>query len=235
MENQTGQGLPDGKMTGKINILVADDQPIFRKGLKDTIAATGLADRIYEAGNGKEAIDIVQQKKVDLIFMDFIMPEVDGYDASKTILSHDPKIKIIALTEYDETPVILNFFAIGAAGFLTKAIDGGEIKTAILNVMKGNYYYQSKFDKDISSWLSGGLASRLPFIDFSNRDVQLMIQLSKGKTSVEIARHLKLRYKSVETFRHRLLNKTKVKNSAELVDYIYRNGIMDPSRMRKSA
>jgi len=235
MENQTGQGLPDGKMTGKINILVADDQPIFRKGLKDTIAATGLADRIYEAGNGKEAIEIVQQKKVDLIFMDFIMPEVDGYDASKTILSHDPKIKIIVLTQYDEIPVILNFFAIGAVGFLTKAIDGDEIKPAILNVMKGNYYYHSKFDKDISLWLSGGLASRLPFIDFSNRDVQLMIQLSKGKTSIEIARLLKLRYKSVETFRHRLLNKTKVKNSAELVDYIYRNGIMDPSRMRKSA
>jgi DNA-binding NarL/FixJ family response regulator len=235
MENQTGRGFPDETTGGKINILVAEDYPLFRKGLKDSITATGLVDRIYEAGNGKEAIDIVQQKKVDLIFMDFIMPEVDGYHASKIILSHYPKIKIIALTEYDEIPVVLNFFAIGAVGFLTKAIDKGEIKTAILNIMKGNYNYKSKFDEDISLWLSGGLASRLPFIDFSHRDLQLMIQLSKGKTSVEIARHLKLRYKSVETFRHRLLNKTKVKNSAELVDYIYRNGIMDPSRMRKSA
>src|SRR5260221_334253 len=235
MENETGQAQPDGKMTGKINILVAEDYPIFRKGLKDIIAATGLADRIYEAGNGKEAIDLVWREKVDLIFMNFIMPEVDGYDASKTILSHNPKIKIIALTQYDEIPVILNFFAIGAVGFLTKAIDGDEIKPAILNVMKGNYYYHSKFDKDISLWLSGGLASWLPFIDFSNRDLQLMIQLSKGKTSVEIARHLNLRYKSVETYRHNLLNKVKVKNSVELVDYIYRNGIMDQSRMRKSA
>jgi len=235
MENQTGQGLPDGKMTGKINILVAEDQPIFRKGLKDTIAATGLANRIYEAGNGKEAIDLLQYEKVDLLFMEFTMPEVDGYDASKIILSNYPKIKIVVLTHYDEIPVILNFFAIGVRGFLTKAIDGDEIKTAILNVMKGNYYHHSKFDKDISIWLSGGLSSRLPFISFSNREMELIVQLSKGKTSFEIARHLNLRYKSVETYRHNLLNKAKVKNSAELVDYIYRNGIMDQLRVRKFA
>jgi len=235
MENQTGQVLPDGKMTGKINILVAEDHPIFRKGLKDTIAETGLADAIYEAGTGKEAIDLLQYEKVDLIFMDFIMPEVDGYDASKIILSNYPKIKIIVLTQYDEIPVILNFFAIGVRGFLTKAIDGDEIKTAILNVMKGNYYHHSKFDKDISIWLFGGLSSRLPFISFSHREMELIVQLSKGKTSFEIARHLNLRYKSVETYRHNLLNKAKVKNSAELVDYIYRNGIMDQLRVRKFA
>src|SRR5882757_7826023 len=128
MENQTGRGFPDETTGRKINILVADDHPLFRKGLKDSLAATGLADRIYEAGNGKEAIDLVWREKVDLIFMNFIMPEVDGYDASKTILSHNPKIKIIALTQYDEIPVILNFFAVGAVGFLTKAIEGAEIK-----------------------------------------------------------------------------------------------------------
>lgn len=208
------------------SILIVDDHPLFRLGLRKIFDQTECASSVFfEAGNGLEAIDIVLREDVDLIFLDESMPKLSGFDAAKRILMHKPESRIIVLTQYDEMPLILNYFKLGAKGFLSKAIDAAQITEATRNVLAGNYYYHSKYDSQISSWLSDGLKKGIPAIRFSDREVEVVLHLSKGKTNHEIANLLDLSPRSVESYRCDLIHKAGVTNTASLMTFVYMNGI----------
>jgi DNA-binding NarL/FixJ family response regulator len=211
----------------KRTILIADDHPLFRAGLRKIIDQTEYASSVFfEAGNGREAMDIASREEVDLIFLDESMPELSGFDAAKRILQYKPEIKIIVLTQFDEMPLILNYFKLGAKGFLSKAIDVAQITEAVRTVLEGNYYYHSKYDNRIRSWLSDGLRDGLPAIRFTEREVEVVVHLSKGRTNHEIAGILDLSPRSVEAYRSGLITKTGVNNTAGLLTFVYKNGIL---------
>ena len=223
-----------GKIVGKMEpyerkaraILIVDDHPLFRVGLRKIFDQTEYASAVFfEAGNGLEAIDIALRESVDLIFLDESMPLLSGFGAAKRIFMHKPQSKIIVLTQYDEIPLILNYFKLGAKGFLSKAIDAAEISEAARTVLGGNCYYHSKFDNQIRSWLSDGLRKGVPAIRFSDREVEVFVHLSKGRTNREIAGLMDISRRSVEAYRCDLINKAGVTNTAGLVTYIHKNGI----------
>jgi two-component system invasion response regulator UvrY len=210
-----------------LTILLADDHPLFRKGLEDIIRTTEYASaNILLASNGQEAVKLVNNHPVDLIFLDVNMPEMNGYDAAEAILETRPTVPIIVLTQFDEIPLILNLFKTGAKGFLTKNIEGDEIAAAMTTVLKGDYYYHSKFDDTISSWLMSGLRKQIPSVRFSDREMQLVMLMSKGKTTQEISEQLGLSFRSIETYRYQLIKKINVANTAELITYVYKNSIL---------
>jgi DNA-binding NarL/FixJ family response regulator len=154
------------------------------------------------------------------------MPEMNGYDAAEAILEVRPTVPIIVITQFDEIPLILNLFKTGAKGFLTKNIEGEEIAAAMSSVLKGDYYYHSKFDETISSWLMTGLRKQIPSVRFSDREMQLILLMSKGKTTQEISEQLGLSFRSIETYRYQLIKKINVANTAELITYVYKNSIL---------
>lgn len=154
------------------------------------------------------------------------MPEMNGYDAAEAILEAKPTIPIIVLTQFDEIPLILNMFKTGAKGFLTKNIEGAEIAAAMTTVLKGDYYYHSKFDDTIQAWLMSGLRKQIPSVRFSEREMQLIMLMSKGKTTQEISEQLGLSFRSIETYRYQLIKKINVANTAELITYVYKNSII---------
>jgi two-component system invasion response regulator UvrY len=210
-----------------LSILIADDHPLFRKGLEDIIRTTEYsAANILLASNGAEAVRMCSNNAIDLVFLDINMPEMNGYDASEAILESRPTLPIIVLTQFDEIPLILNLFKTGAKGFLTKNIEGEEIVTAMTTVLKGDYYYHSKFDDTISSWLMSGLRKQIPSVRFSGREMQLIMLMSKGKTTQEISEQLGLSFRSIETYRYQLIKKVNVANTAELITYVYKNSIL---------
>lgn len=210
-----------------LSILIADDHPLFRKGLEDIIRTTEYSSaNILFASNGLEAVSKCNAHPVDLIFLDVNMPEMNGYDAADAILESRPTVPIIVLTQFDEIPLILNFFKTGAKGFLTKNIEGKEIEIAMTTVLKGDYYYHSKFDETISAWLMSGLRKQIPSVRFSDREMQLIMLMSKGKTTQEISEQLGLSFRSIETYRYQLIKKINVANTAELITYVYKNSII---------
>jgi len=210
-----------------LSILIADDHPLFRKGLEDIIRTTEYSNaNIFFAPNGKEAVAKSSNHAVDLIFLDVNMPEMNGYDAAEAILEARPTVPIIVLTQFDEIPLILTFFKTGAKGFLTKNIEGAEIAIAMTTVLKGDYYYHSKFDETISAWLMSGLRKQIPSVRFSDREMQLIMLMSKGKTTQEISEQLGLSFRSIETYRYQLIKKLNVANTAELITYVYKNSIL---------
>ncbi len=210
-----------------ISIVIADDHPLFRKGLEDIIRTTAYATAtVHMASNGQEAIQLCQKNPVSLMFLDINMPEMNGYEAAETILNTRPKLPIIVLTQFDEVPLILNMFKTGVKGFLTKNIEGSEIEAAIATVLKGDYYYHSKFDETIKAWLLTGLRRQIPEVRFSERELQMILLMSKGKTTQEISDELNLSYRSVETYRYQLIKRVNVANTAELITYVYKNAII---------
>src|ERR1700754_2445558 len=210
-----------------LSILIADDHPLFRKGLEDIIRTTEYSSaNMLAASNGAEAVQLASNHPVDLIFLDVNMPEMNGYDAAESILENKPTVPIIVLTQFDEIPLILNLFKTGAKGFLTKNIEGEEIAAAMTSVLRGDYYYHSKFDDTISSWLMSGLRKQIPSVRFSDREMQLIMLMSKGKTTQEISEQLGLSFRSIETYRYQLIKKVNVANTAELITYVYKNSIL---------
>jgi len=221
---KTVRKISSGKK--KRTILLVDDHLLFRAGLTKVFDQTEYASSIFfEAGDGKEAVDIALREEVDLIFLDESMPELSGFDAAGRILASKPECKIIALTQFDEMPLIMNYFKLGVKGFLSKAIDAAQITEAARAVFKGNYYYHSKFDNQIRSWLSTGLRKGLPAIRFTEREVEVLIHLSKGRTNHEIAGILSMGRRTVETHRRDLILKTGVNNTASLLTFVFKNGI----------
>jgi len=210
-----------------LTILIADDHPLFRKGLEDIIRTTEYSNaNIVLASNGAEASKMSTLHAVDLIFLDVNMPEMNGYEAAEAILDARPTVPIIVLTQFDEIPLILNMFKTGAKGFLTKNIEGDEIAAAMTTVLKGDYYYHSQFDDTISSWLMSGLRKQIPSVRFSEREMQLIMLMSKGRTTQEISEQLGLSFRSIETYRYQLIKKVNVANTAELITYVYKNSIL---------
>src|ERR1044071_3015477 len=210
-----------------LNILVADDHPLFRKGVEDIIRTTDYATaNILFSSKGQEAVRMCTSHTIDLIFLDVNMPEMNGYDAAEAILEARPTVPIIVLTQFDEIPLILNLFKTGAKGFLTKNIEGAEIAAAMTSVLRGDYYYHSKFDDTISSWLMSGLRKQIPSVRFTEREMQLIMLMSKGKTTQEISEQLGLSFRSIETYRYQLIKKVNVANTAELITYVYKNSIL---------
>ena len=221
---KTVRKISSGKK--KRTILLVDDHVLFRAGLTKVFDQTDYASSIFfEAGDGKEAVDIALREEVDLIFLDESMPELSGFDAAARILASKPESKIIALTQFDEMPLIMNYFKLGVKGFLSKAVDAAQITEAAWNVLDGNYYYHSKFDNQIRSWLSTGLKKGLPAIRFTDREVEVVIHLSKGSTNHEIAGILGISRRTVETHRRDLILKTGVNNTASLLTFVFKNGI----------
>lgn len=211
----------------QLTVLLADDHPLFRKGLEDIIRTTGYAgSRFVYASNGQEAVDAFNTHSPNLVFLDINMPVMNGFDAAEQILTARPGTPIIVLTQFDEMPLILNFFKIGARAFLTKNIEVDDISNAMSSVLNGDYYYHTRYDETISQWLMTGLRKKVPSIKFSDREMQIIMLMSKGKTTQEISDQLKLSFRSIETYRYQLIKKVDVNNTAELISYVYKNGIL---------
>lgn len=206
-------------------ILIADDHEMTRKGIERLLKTSYPKIEIIEASNGDEVIAQDHLFKPDITLLDYNMPIMNGYAAAQVLLKGDKNKKIILLTMFDTTAIALNFLKIGGRGFISKGCRNEDIIDSIRVVANGNYYFSSENEKEITEWLHQGCTQRVPKINFSPLELGIIVKLSKGLTSKEIGEELKISPRTVETYRYDLLSKVHVKNSNELIDFIYKNGI----------
>jgi DNA-binding NarL/FixJ family response regulator len=206
--------------------LIVDDHPVFRKGLIHSLSTSLFFNgQFLEATNGMDAMSELENRKVDIIFLDISMPKMDGYQTTSNILKIRPNTKIIIMSEHDELSVILHFFKLGVKGFLSKGSNIETIDHAIRSVLVGDRYHNSLYNKQVDVLLKN-LNESNTYLKFTRREKQLLAALSEGKSSQQIADELGLSIRSVEYYRYNLLIKTKVKNTAELVRYAFKNGLL---------
>ncbi len=205
-------------------IIIADDHAMSRKGTELLLRVCYPNAQIIEAINGKDAVLKFREHMPDVILMDYNMPEMNGFEASSILLKVHKEAKIILLTMYDTLPIALNFVNIGGKGFIWKGSSNQDICDGMRAVSSGDFYFSSVIENEILRWMKSG-SHKVPKIKFTPLELAIVIKLSKGKTSKEISEELKLSPRTVETYRYDLIKKTEVKNSIQLIEYVFRNGI----------
>ena len=206
-------------------ILIADDHPMARLGLVALLKSEWPTVEVFEARNGVEVVEAYPTFIPDILILDYRMPKMTGYDAAKEILQTNSTARIILLTMFDSIPIATNFLRIGGKGFLTKGSDAEHIIKAIYELAKGDFYFRSDNEIELLHWFQMGMTKNVPAISFTPRELQVCFKVSKGLINKEIAKELKLSVRTVETYRQQLIEKTNVRNTAELIEYIYKNGI----------
>jgi len=209
-----------------IKLIIADDHPIVREGLKQIIADSPHFTVSDEAGNGAELLDKVRKEDFDVIILDLKMPGMDGLDVLKQLKIEKPRIPVIILTVHPEAQYALRILRAGASGYLTKESVSDELITAIKKVYRGGKYISPSLAEKIAFALDTD-SEKMLHETLSDREYQVMYMIASGKTVTEIAEELSLSVKTISTYRARILEKMNMKTNAELTRYAFQNSLID--------
>ncbi len=208
-------------------ILLVDDHLIVRNGLRKLLESEEGIAVIAEADNGRDAIRIATELKPDIVVMDIAMPDMNGIDAARRIIAAEPDAKVLALSMHREKRLIFEMFDAGAKGYLLKECAYEEVLRAIRVVLNGEMYLSPKITgsilEDYMERMHG--ETRPDHIPLTAREREVLQLIAEGKNAKEIAFILNLSASTVETFRHLIMKKLKLKTVAELTRYAISEGI----------
>ena len=206
-----------------IQILLADDHQVVRDGLKVLLEREGLKVNA-QASDGQEAIQLAQELHPDVAVLDIAMPILNGLDAAREILRVSPKTKAILLTMFDESHYILEGLRAGVKGFVTKTHAAEDLVQAIREAMRGKTYLSPEVSQVmVQAYQSKGELAPDPL---SPRERQVLQLIAEGKTTKEAATLLNISVKTAETHRARMMEKLDIHETAGLVRYAIRRGLI---------
>jgi len=214
----------------KIKIAIADDYKIFRDGLKVGLSNDENLSVITEADNGEDLMKELEIHSPDVILMDLKMPIMDGMEATKAIRKKYPSIKVLVVTMYDDDKFIIHLMENGANGYLLKNAEPEEIRKSIYAVFENGYYFNDLVNKALLKKLVLKNNLKPSFnqnIDLSEREQEVLKLICEEKTTSEIGKEIFLSPRSIEGIRQRLIEKVGVRNTAGLVMFAVKNGIVD--------
>jgi len=209
-----------------INVLVADDHPIVRHGIRQIFAAADDLRVADEAASGSELLDRARAVEHDLVLLDLSMPEMSGLDVLKQLKRERPKIPIVILTIYSENQFAIRALKAGAAGYLTKDTDPAELLSALRKVATGGRYLTPGVAERLAGYLTGD-ADKPLHEKLSDREYQVLRMIAAGKSTRWISTELALSVKTISTYRARIFEKMQMKSPAELAAYVVRNRLSD--------
>ena len=208
-----------------LHILLADDHPIVRQGLKLLLEREGFTV-VGEASDGREAVGLAQALCPDIALLDFTMPLLNGIDAGRAILQTAPKTKLVLLTMHAEDHHVLEALRAGFKGYVLKTKAAEELVQAIQEVSRGKLYLTPGVSEAVvHAYLA---KSELPPEPLSLREREVLQLIAEGKTTKEVAVVLGVSAKTVESHRTRLMAKLNIHETASLVRYAIRRGLVQP-------
>lgn len=206
-------------------IILVDDHSLFRNGLRGLLDRCGGFRVVAEAGSGEEFLELLPRTAADVVFMDFSMPGIDGAQTTEQALLMRPELKIVTLSMFGEESYYSRMVEAGAKGFLLKDSDIGEVIEAVETVLAGGSYFSAK--------LLSSIAQRMRTRDttadesLSSREREILVAVCRGLSNQEIAEELFISKRTVDKHRANILEKTGCKNTASLVVYAIKNGVVD--------
>jgi two-component system, NarL family, invasion response regulator UvrY len=207
-----------------MNILIADDHAIVRKGLIQLLREGFPAVSIFEATNSAEAIETARKTTFDVILLDISMPGRNGMETLKQLRADGVKAPVLMLSMHPEDQYAIRSLKAGASGFINKETATEELLTAIQKVISGKKYITASVAEKLASSMAEQGAEPSHEL-LSDREMQVLQQIAQGKTVSEIAQEISLSVNTISTYRTRLLEKLKLNNNAELTRYALENGL----------
>ncbi len=209
-----------------MRILIADDHPIFRAGLKEILGNQKDVELIGEADTGLKALELGLKQRWDVVLLDLTLPGKDGLEVLQEMRRQRPDLPVLVLSAHPEDQLALRLLKLGAAGYLTKDKAPEVLFTAVRKVLRGEKYLSESLAETVALDVVSG-ATRLLHEELSHREYQIMCMMASGKALKQIAKELFLSVRTVSTYRARLLEKMHMKTNAELIRYALQNKLVD--------
>ena len=209
-----------------IKILIADDHPIVRKGIKQLIEETPDLIVVDEAKDGREVLEKIQKQPIDVLLLDISLPVISGFEIINEINKKHPRYKILVLSMHPEEQYAVRVLKAGAAGYLTKESAPDELIKALRKVARGGKYITASLAEKLAFDIEKD-TDQPPHELLSAREYQVMLLLGKGKTVGQIGKELFLSVKTISTYRSRILEKMGMKSNAEIIRYVIENNLAD--------
>lgn len=175
-------------------VLLVDDHPVVREGLRGMLNAESDLTVVGEAGSGAEGVAMTQSLRPDVVLMDLRMPDVDGVTATERILAASPQTRILVLTTYESDTDILRAVEAGAAGYLLKDASRAELATAVRDAARGKTVLAPSVADRLVRWMR-----QPPAVTLSTREVEVLTHVANGKTNADIGRLLHISEATVKT------------------------------------
>ena len=213
----------------KTKVLIADDHALVRQGIASFLRMSEECEVIGEASDGTEAIEAVKKKKPDIVLMDISMPGLGGLEATIEIKKTAPEVKVLVLTQYEDTVYIRRFFKAGASGYLLKKAVGDDLLTAIRAVREGKIYVHPSIASDVVDGYLGIQKGELREDSYdllTDREKQVLKLIAEGHTHKEAADVLNISVKTVIAHQTNISEKLKIHSRAGLIKFAIQKGII---------
>jgi DNA-binding NarL/FixJ family response regulator len=217
---------PSPRERRAIRVVVADDHPVVRQGLKQILADTPDITVAGEASTAREVLTEVRRHGCDVVLLDLSMPGGSGLDVIQQIKAESPVTRILVLSMHAEDQYAVRVLRLGASGYLTKECAPDELVNAIRRVHGGGRYVSQSLAETLVNHLDRP-AQLSPHQALSDREYQVLCLIAKGLRGPQIARELRLSEKTVSTYRTRVMQKMHLKTTADLIRYAIRNHLVD--------
>ncbi len=219
-------------MTKKKNILIVDDHPLVREGLKTILKPATEYEVVGQAGNARDAIRMVKNLKPDLVLLDLGLPDKSGLELSREIRSISPSTHILIVSMHSRVDYIVEAFQAGATGYMTKESATERLLKGIAQVLNGEYFMDGAVSHAVVQKLMQTPEKELKITDaayetLTPREQEIMVLLAEGCSAKEAAAKLFISPKTVENHRTNIMNKLGLHSTLELVRYAARLGLVD--------
>src|SRR5580692_12627979 len=207
------------------HVLLADDHSLIRQALRTLLERQGF-QVVSEASNGQEAVRSMEKTQPDVAILDIGMQVLNGVDAARELVKSSPKTKVILLTQHDEDQYVTEALRAGVRGYVLKSQAAEDLVCAIQEVCRGSVYLSPNISGAVvDAYLSKTYTSPDPL---SGRERQVLQLVGEGKSTKDIAVHLGISVKTAESHRARLMKKLDIHETASLVRYAIRRGLIQP-------
>ena len=201
-----------------IHVLIVDDHPLVRLGLREILAHEQDIHIVAEASSGPETLSLIHLHEVDVIILDLSMPGQSGFELLKLIKREYQSLPVLILSIHHEEQFVVRALRAGAAGYVTKESAPAAIVTAIRTILAGERYVSVPLSQEVTTLMVED-DDRPAHETLSNREYQVFRLLAEGKKTAEIAKQLILSSKTIATYRAHILDKMQLRNNAELMRY----------------
>lgn len=218
----------------KIRILIVDDHPLFRQGVRFALEAEPDIDVVGEAADGEQALDMATTLTPDVVLSDVNIPGPDGVEIARALKGALPNTSVILMTAYDDEGQLFNAIRVGAAAYFLKDLGPSELMDGIRRVSRGEYLINesvlskpmlaSRVLQQFADLASEGKEVEPLFVPLSNREIEVLEQIARGNSNKEIARALKISDQTVKNHITSILRKLAVNDRTQAVVYAIRHG-----------
>ncbi len=214
------------KMKKRIRILLADDHPVVRKGIRYSLARRANIQVVGEAADGREAVAKAKELAPDLVLMDIDMPLMNGLAATEALHKEMPDIKVLILSMHGNTEYVMRILDSGAHGYVLKESSTDELVKAIETVNAGETFFSPEVARVALNQLVQGTNAASPMNQLTEREREVLLAIGEGLSNKEISTRLNVGVRTVETHRERIMEKLNIHSVAGLTKFAIANGLI---------